>query len=256
MIHPMAVVDSKAEIAEDVSTGPYCVIGPEVRIDSGGILHSHVVIQGHTTIGKNNQIYPFTVIGTPSQDLKDRGGERRIEIGSDNIIREHVRIHLPNSEKENTRIGNHNFLMGGVHVAHNCRIGDHVVIIQGTVLGGHVEVENHAMIGGQVAVHQYARIGQYAMVGGKAGVVQDIPPYTIVMGVPALFTGINRVGLERASFAPDAIERLTKAFEILYDNNSSLEEAARRSEAEIQKGEEIIHLVRFLQTSKRGICSR
>ncbi len=255
MIHPTAIVDPKAKIASDAEVGPYSVIGPHVTIGPGNILHSHVVIQGRTTLGEKNQIYPFVVLGTPAQDFKDQGGDCRLEIGSHNLIREHVSVHLPNSPREKTKIGDHNFLMGASHVGHNCELGNHIVLTQGGTLGGHVRVEDHVVIGGHAGVHQFVRIGRYAMVGGKAAVAEDVPPFAKVFGIPARFVGINRVALERGSFGPEIIRQIFRAFELLYASDGSLDQAVQRIKREFPKGEEVAHLIKFLQESQRGICS-
>lgn len=255
MIHPTAIVDSKAEIAADASVGPYCTIGPEVVLSHGVKLHSHVALQGKTSIGENTEVFSFAVLGTPSQDLKFKGNSAGLEIGAHNIIREHVSIHLSNSSEEKTIIGDHNFIMGAAHVGHNCRMGDHNVLTQGSGLAGHVQVEDNVIIGGHVAVHQFARIGRYAMVGGKAAVLRDIPPYVMVHGLPACFTGMNRRALERNSMAPEVMDHIQQALKILFQNGLTPEKGIERIQEEVPLGKEVKHLIQFIQETDRGICN-
>jgi UDP-N-acetylglucosamine acyltransferase len=254
MIHPSAIIDPKAKVASDVQVGPYSVIGPEVTLAKGNVLHSHVIIQGKTTLGEGNEIYPFVVLGTPAQDLKAKAGEGALEIGAHNIIREHSSIHLSNSSKEITQIGNHNFIMGGSHVGHNCRLGDHVILTQGTGLSGHVTVEDDAVVGGQAGIHQYVRIGRLAMVAGKAAVISDVPPFAQVRGIPARFAGLNEVALKRGNFSPQVLEYLTQAFRLLYSDGNNLQAAIGKITAQVPQEKEVGVLVDFLKGCQRGIC--
>jgi UDP-N-acetylglucosamine acyltransferase len=255
MIHPTAVVDRSAEIASDVNIGPYSVVGPRVQIGAGTTLHSHVVIHSNTRLGEGNEIFPHTILGSPPQDTKYKGGACYLIIGSHNILREHVSIHLPSVPEETTSIGDHNFLMGNTHIAHNCRIGNHITLTQGAALSGHVQIEDHAILGGQTGVHQFVRIGRSSMVGGQAGVTKDIPPYTKVIGTPAFYLGINRKGLERENIPEKTIGNLAMALEILFRKSSSTEDAILKIQAQCRDGNEIAHLIKFLGDATRGICT-
>ena len=254
MIHRTAIIDPKARLDADVQVGAYSVIGPDVSLAKGNILHSHVTIQGKTTLGEGNELFPFVVLGTPAQDLKAKVGEGALEIGAHNIIREHCSVHLSNSSKEKTQIGNYNFIMGGSHVGHNCRLGDYVILTQGTGLSGHVMVEDYAVVGGQAGVHQYVRIGRHAMVAGKAAVINDVPPFAQVRGIPARFAGLNEVALKRGNFSPHVLEYLTQAFRLLYSDGSNLQEAIGKIIAQVPQEKEIGALVDFLKGCQRGIC--
>jgi UDP-N-acetylglucosamine acyltransferase len=253
MIHSTAIIDSKARIDGGAEIGPYCVIGPDVSIGAGTVMHSNVVVQGHTSIGERNDIYPFAVIGTIAQHATIAETRGRVVIGSDNVIREHAMITQPIYRDAETRIGNHNLIMGSTLVAHDTKVGDHVVITFGSALSGHVVVEDHVVIGGQVGTHQFIRIGAYAMVGGKAALGVDVPPYSKVYGVPARFAGINAVGLERGNISKDIIADLKSAFEVLYSDDDTavgLERVAK----EIPASQERDHLISFIRDSERGVC--
>ncbi|MGE5270593.1 MAG: acyl-ACP--UDP-N-acetylglucosamine O-acyltransferase, partial [Thiohalocapsa sp.] len=206
-IHPTAVVDAGARLADDVVIGPYCVIGAQVSLLAGVALKSHVVIDGRTTIGARTRIFPFASIGHETQDLKYKGEPSTLEIGHDNTIREHVTIN-PGTEGGGmvTCVGSHCLLMVGAHVAHDCQIGDHVILVNNATLGGHVVVEDYAILGGLSAVHQFVRIGRHAMIGGMSGVERDVIPYGLVMGDRARLTGINLIGMQRRGFSREAIQ--------------------------------------------------
>ena len=191
-VHPTAIVDSGAKLADDVTIGPYCLVGGEVSLGVGVEVMSHVVIDGRTEIGQGCRIYPFTALGLRPQDLKYEGEPSHLVIGDNNTIREHVTMN-PGTRGGGmvTRVGNDCLFMVGVHVAHDCRIGDNVIMAKEATLAGHVVVEDHAIIGGLAAVHQFVRIGQHAMVGGMSGVEQDVIPFGSVMGERASLTGLN-----------------------------------------------------------------
>ena len=194
-----ACVDPRAEIADDVEIGPYCVIGPDVKIGRGTRLLSHVCVYGQTAIGEHNLISPFVVLGGDPQDVSYQGTPTRVEIGDHNIIRENVTVNRA-TEKEDglTRVGSHNFLMAGSHVAHDCKLGDRITIANGSMLGGHVHVESYASLSGGVAVHHYVTIGAYSFVGGQSRIYHDVPPYMLVEGNPSKVRCINIVEIGRA----------------------------------------------------------
>ena len=201
-------IDPRAEIDDDVEIGPFCIIGPKVRIGRGSKLEDNVTLMGDVTIGQRNHIYPGVVIGGEPQDLSYRGSNTRVVIGDDNIIRECVTINRASEKEEGvTRLGSHNFLMGCWHVAHDCQLGDHIVIANGTLLGGHVHIHDHAWLSGGVGVHHFATIGSYAFVAGMSPVLHDVPPYMLVEGYPAQPRCINAVGLKRNDFPPQSSNR-------------------------------------------------
>jgi UDP-N-acetylglucosamine acyltransferase len=254
-IHPTAIVSPKAEIDEGVSIGPYCVIGKGVRIEKGTEIISHVVIECNTEIGENCKVYPFTSIGLPPQDLKYKGEKTGVKIGNDNIIREYITIHRASVGGDGfTTIGDKNFLMAYVHIAHDCKIGSHIIMANAATLGGHVVVEDYAVIGGLVAVHQFTRIGAYAMVGGFSGVGQDISPYTVASGARARLYGLNTIGLKRHGFSDEMTNDLKTAYKILFREKRTLKDAIKRIQEELTHTDEIKHLIEFIQKSKRGIC--
>jgi len=253
--HPTAIVDSKAEIDEGVIIGAYCIIGEGVCIKRGSKLISNVVIEGNTEIGENCTIYPFTSIGLPPQDLKYKGEKTGLTIGNNNIIREYITIHRASVGGDGlTTIGENNFLMAYVHIAHDCKIGSHIIMANAATLGGHVVIEDYAVVGGLTAIHQFTRIGAYAMVGGFSGVGQDIPPYMIASGARAKLFGLNTIGLKRHGFSNTAINELKKAYKILFREKRTLTDAIKKIQEDLPYTDEIKHLIEFIQKNKRGIC--
>lgn len=254
-IHNTAIVSLKAEIDEDVIIGPYCIIGDNVKIGKGSQLISHVQIEGITEIGENCTVYPFTTIGFPPQDLKYKGQPTGVKIGNGNIIREYVTIHRGSVAGDGwTTIGDNNFIMAYVHIAHDCKIGSNVIMANLATLAGHVVVEDFVFIGGVVAVHQFSRIGAHAMVGGFSGVAQDVPPFTMVSGPRARLYGLNTVGLKRRGFSDETINILKKAYKILFRDKLQLKEAIKKVKEELPNIPEVRHLIEFIETNKRGIC--
>lgn len=254
-IHKTAIIDSKAKIDSGVEIGPYCIVKKGVHITKGTRLLSHVVIEGNTKIGENCIFYPFSSIGFPPQDLKYRGEDTKLIIGSNNTVREYVTIHRASvGGDEITVVGSNNYFMAYVHVAHNCKVGDHIVMANAATLAGHVVVEDHTIIGGLAAVHQFTRIGQYAMIGGLSGVVQDIPPYMIAAGSRAKLFGPNTIGLKRHGFSDQAIAAIKKAYKILFREKRPLKDAIKKVHDDFPGLSEIKHLIEFIEKNKRGIC--
>lgn len=252
VIHPTAVVHGRATVGEGCEIGPYCVIGPDVVLGSGNRLHSHVVIDGDTTLGRENDIFPFASIGLKTQDLKWRGGRTRTVLGDRNTIREGVTIHSATGDGEATRIGSGNHILAYSHIAHNVCMGDQI-IVSSAGLAGHVVVEDRAVIGGHSLVHQFCRIGTMAIVGGCAKVVQDVPPYMLVDGNPAAVRSLNKVGLERNGISEEVSAALKSAFRILFRDNLSISNALAQIEQELPPLPEIRRLVQFIRASDRGI---
>ena len=208
MIHKTAIVDIKAKISDNVEIGPYCIIGPEVEIGSNSVLHSHVNIVGNTKIGENNQIYPFSSIGTPPQDLKYKGEKNSLIIGNNNKLREYVNIN-PGTEQGGgiTRIGDNNLFMVYCHVAHDCLISNNIVLANNVQVGGHVSIQNNAIVGGSCAIHQFSRIGESAMIGGMTGVLSDVIPFGLSMGNRNNLMGLNLIGLRRLKISNENIKK-------------------------------------------------
>jgi UDP-N-acetylglucosamine acyltransferase len=255
MIHPTAIVDEGAEIHESVEIGPYCIVGPHVKIGAGTTVGPHAVLDGRTEIGENNRIFHHASIGAVPQHAKYRGEPTRLVIGSENIIREFVTIHLGTVEDRGvTMVGNRNLLMAYAHVAHDCTLEDEIVMANAATLGGHVHVECNAILGGLVGIHQFVRIGRRAMVGGMSGVRLDIPPFTRASDNPAKLYGLNTIGLERAGFSSDQIGRLRKAYRILFQSGDLLQEAIEKVRSELGQDPNVESLVGFIEKSERGFC--
>lgn len=252
-IHPTAVVDPGAKLADDVAIGALSVVEGEVELGPGVEIASHVVITGRTKIGARTRIYPFSVVGVPPQTLSYDGRAGALAIGEDNVIREHASLHLGLPERGAlTTIGDHNLIMNGVHVAHDCRIGSHCVLSAQSLLGGHVLVEDYAVLGGMTAVHQFVRIGESGFTAGGAMVSQDVPPFARVAGDRARFVGVNRVNLERRGFSPEHIAVIKHAFHLLFHSRLRFEEACQRVEEECAGSRETAHLLAFLRSAERG----
>jgi UDP-N-acetylglucosamine acyltransferase len=254
-IHPTAIVDPKAAIEEGAVIGAFCIIGEGVHIKKGTKLISNVLIEGDTTIGENCTIFPFTSIGLPPQDLKYKGEKTGLTIGNNNIIREYITIHRASVGGDGiTTIGDNNFFMAYVHIAHDCKIGSNVIMANAATLGGHVVVEDYSVVGGLTAIHQFTRIGSYAMVGGFSGVGQDIPPYMIASGARAKLFGPNTIGLKRHGFSDAVINDLKKAYKVLFREKRTLKDAIKKIQEDLPYTDEIKHLIEFIQKNKRGIC--
>ncbi len=252
MIHSTAIIHPKAQIGSDCKIGPYCIIGEHVTLGDGCKLHSHVVIDGHTKLGKQNDIFPFASVGLKTQDLKWKGGVTRLEIGDHNTIREHVSIHSATNDGEATIIGSENTILAGSHIGHNVVMGNRVIISM-AALAGHVIVEDHALVGGLAAVHQFCRIGRMAMIAGCSKVVSDVPPYMIVDGNPAETRTINKIGLERNGVSEEAQTALRQAYKILFREGLTTSNALARIEKDLPSLPEVQHLAQFVRTSERGI---
>jgi len=252
LIHPSAVVSSKAKLASSVYVGPFSIISDQVTIGANTKIGAHCVIEGNTTIGKNCEIFTGAVIGSRPQDLKFKGEKVFLEIGNNNIIREYCTLNPGTAEGSKTSVGDDNLLMAYSHVAHDCRVGNGCVLANNSTLAGHVSIEDKAVIGGIVAIHQFVRIGMLAIVGGCSKVVQDIPPFSTCDGHPARVYGLNLIGLRRKGISHDAIKKIDQAFKLIFNSGLSVKHALEKVEKEIEKTEEIIYLVNFLKSSERG----
>lgn len=251
-----AWVDPRAEIDSDVEIGPFCVVGPDSKIGRGTKLLSSVTLMGHVTIGRDNVIYPNSVIGGEPQDISYTGSPTRVEVGDNNTIREGVTINRA-TEKEDglTRVGSNNFFMANSHVAHDCNVGSSIIIANGTLLGGHVHVEDYASISGGVAVHHYSTIGSYSFVGGLSRVLHDVPPFMLCEGIPARPRCINIVALKRKNFEPRVIDALAEAHRLLYRAKVGLDaarEVLRGNERLLPQVNQLLSFVEGQQEGRHG----
>ncbi|GAA3581397.1 MAG: acyl-ACP--UDP-N-acetylglucosamine O-acyltransferase [Gibbsiella quercinecans] len=253
-IHPSAIVEEGAVIGAGAHIGPFCYVGSQVEIGEGTVLKSHVVVNGITRIGRENQIYQFASIGEVNQDLKYAGEPTRVEIGDRNSIRESVTIHRGTVQGHGvTKVGSGNLLMVNVHVAHDCVVGDSCILANNATLAGHVEIDDHAIIGGMTAIHQFCIIGAHVMVGGCSGVAQDVPPFVIAQGNHATPFGINAVGLKRRGFDKDEMQAIRTAYKIIYRSEKTLDEA-KAELAELVKQQPVVQqYLDFFSRSTRGI---
>ncbi len=252
-VHPTAVVHPSVELGPGCEVGPYCVLGEGVHLGEGCWLQNHVTLMGPSRVGARNKFYSFCSIGQRTQDLKYAGEPTHLEIGNDNHFREFVTVNRGTARGSSTRIGSGGNFLAYSHVAHDCTVGDHVIFSNNGTIAGHVEVGDHAIIGGLTAVHQFCRIGAHAITGGCSKIVQDVPPYMIADGNPAVIRGINRVGLERHGFDSEALKLLKDAYRILYRSKLNLQQAVEQIQIELPLGPELDRLLEFLQTSSRGV---
>jgi UDP-N-acetylglucosamine acyltransferase len=254
LIYKNAIIDPAAEIAEDVEIGPFTVIGPDVLIKSGSVIGPHVVISGPTTIGYDNRIYQFSSIGENPQDKKYADEVTRLELGDRNTIREYCTMHRGTKQDRSlTCIGSDNLFMAYTHVAHDCMVGNHVIMANGASLAGHVHLEDYAILGGFTLVHQFTQIGQFSFSAMGSAITQDIPPYVMVGGRPTRPHGINSVGMERDGASPDVIQKIRKAYKILYKTSLRLEDAIEEMEDMAGDCNELSNMVSFLRNVTRGI---
>ena len=249
-IHPTAVVSPGAQIAPDVKIGPYAVIEDGVVIGAGCEIAAHAVIKRYTILGERNRVFEHATLGGEPQDVKFKGEASRVLIGDDNLIREYVTIHRASGEGGATRVGARNFLMVGVHIAHNCEVGDDNIFANGVALAGHITVEDHVFLSSNVGAHQFVRMGRYAMVGGKSKIVQDVLPFLTTDGNPARVRGLNTVGLRRGGFAPETRLALKRAYQLLFRSQLPLVRALE--ELEGMDDAQVRHLAEFIRGSQRG----
>lgn len=258
MRHPTAIIHPNAKLADDVQVGAYSIIGEHVEIGSGSVIGPHVVIGGHTTIGKGNSIFQFSSIGEVPQDKKYKGEPTQLTIGDNNTIRENCTFNLGTVQGGGiTSIGNDNWIMAYVHVAHDCHIGNHNVIANSVQFAGHVEVGNHTLLGGISGVHQFVRIGDYAMVGFQTRLTQDLPPFVMAVGNPAEAKGPHQEGPRPSGYSAPRVDMLKQLYRTLYRTGSSFETA--KKEIEGLRGQvpdadaDIDNMLAFLNSASRGI---
>lgn len=253
MIHRTALIDSTAELGADVSVGPYCVVGPKVTVGERSTIAAHAVLERNTRVGEGVKIGYGTVIGNDPQDLKYKGEETWVEIGSGTIIRDYSTINRGSTATGKTTIGERCFLMTYVHIAHDCAIGNDVIIANGVQMAGHVTVSDRASISGLVPIHQFVRIGTYAFVGGASRVNQDVPPYTKAAGNPVHLYGLNSVGLQRAGFSPELKLALKRAYRLVFNSDLTVSQGIARARAELPQVPEIETFLQFIEASQRGV---
>jgi len=255
MIHSTAIISESAKIGENVTIGPYCIIGDNVSIGNHSTLKSHVVIEGHTTIGEHNLFFPFASIGQLTQDLKYKDEPTYLKVGDRNTFRENCTIHRSTTPDTPTTIGNDNLFLCYSHVAHDCIIGSHCIFSNNGSIAGHVVIEDHVIISGLSGVHQFCRVGAHSIIGGFTKVVQDIAPYTIADGNPAIIRAINQIGLQRRGFTSDDISSLRNAYKkIFFKKEKNLGEAIEETkQAECYNNEHVKNLIAFLEDSERGV---
>jgi UDP-N-acetylglucosamine acyltransferase len=245
-IHPTALVEEGARIGADVTIGPYCIVGPRVRLDDEVELKSHVVVTGNTEIGAGTIVFPFTVLGEIPQDLKFQGEDSRLVIGARNRIREHVTMNLGTDHGGGvTRVGDDGLFMAGCHVAHDVQIGDRVILVNNAGIAGHCVIEDDVIVGGIAGVHQWVRIGRGAIIGGMAKITNDVIPYGLVNSPKGVLDGLNLVGLKRAGVSKDEIAALRAAFKALASGEGTLQERAR-SLGEATDSDRVRDIVRFI----------
>ncbi len=254
-IHNTAVISPGAKISKGVKIGPWSVIRGNVKIGKNTEIASNVVIDGWTSIGENNKIFPGAVIGTVPQDVKCNDDDRTyVKIGNGNIIREYVTINRATEPETATVVGDNNFFMAYTHAAHNCKVGNGVTMVNFSGLSGHSILENGCVLAGMVGIHQGARVGRLAMVGGLSKVVKDIPPFARADGHPTRIYGLNIIGLTRNNIPAPVIEKLKKAYKILFRSGMNTTQALKKIEEEIPLVDELQYLINFIRVSDRGIC--
>jgi UDP-N-acetylglucosamine acyltransferase len=258
-VHPTAVVAAGARLGEDTRIGPYCTVGADVVLGDRVELVSHVVIDGHTSIGAGTKVWPFATLGLPPQHLRYAGEPTRLEIGPRNIIREQVTMNTGTAQGGGiTRVGEGNFFMANTHVAHDCQVGSHIVMANNAVLGGHVTVGDYAVFGGNCAVHQFVRIGRYAMITGVCGVAEDLIPYGYaypLYNVRASLAGLNLVGLKRRGFSREQIHTLRTAYRLLFAEEGTLKERLDDVAEMYSDQEAVMEIVSFIRAdANRNIC--
>jgi UDP-N-acetylglucosamine acyltransferase len=254
LVHATAIVHAGAQLGAGVQIGAYSIIGEHVVVGDGTWIGPHAVIEGHTRLGRDNRVYQFTSVGAPPQDKKYAGEPTRVEIGDRNTLREGVTVNRGTTEDAGvTRVGNDNWLMAYVHIAHDCQVGSHTIMANYTGLAGHVEVGDWAILGGATVVHQFVRIGAHSFTSMGAYLAQDLPPYVMAAGNMAKPFGINSEGLRRRGFSADAIARVKQAYRTLYRAGLGFEEAKRELEGQAADCPEVRALLEFIQRSRRGI---
>ena len=253
-IHPTAIIDGAARIAADVEIGPYTIIGPDVEIGAGCVIGPHAVIKGHTRIGAHNRIFQFVSLGEAPQDKKYAGEPTRLEIGDNNTIREFCTLNTGTAQDAGvTRVGNDNWIMAYVHIAHDCQIGNHTIFANNAQLAGHVHIGDHAILGGYTGVHQFCRVGAHVITGIGTHVLKDVPPFITASGSPAKPYGINSEGLKRRGFSADTITGLKRAYKTIFRSGDTVQQALAALREQVTECPQVQPLIDFLAVAGRGI---
>ena len=254
MIHPTAIIDADAKIGHNVSIGPYCIVEADTEIGDDCVLKSHVVVARHTQIGKGNKIYPFASIGEDPQDKKYANEPTQLIIGDNNTIREYVTINRGTTDDQGiTQVGNDNWIMAYVHIAHDCIVGNHTILANCTSLAGHVHVGDYAILGGFTKLHQFCRVGAHAFTAMDSGFQKDVPPFVMAQGNPAIPRAINFEGLKRRGFGKERIAAIKTAYRVLYKSDLKLNEAINELENLAKDSIDVKMMVEFIQQSSRSI---
>ena len=252
-VHGSAIIDPSASLAEDVTVGPFTVIGPNVRIGAGSTIGPNVHIVRDTVIGEGCAIHHGAAVGGDPQDLKYGGEHAELIIGNYTVVREFVTLNRGTSAHGKTEIGSNCLLMAYAHVAHDCVIGNHVILANSVNMGGHVEIEDHVIVGGLTAIHQFVRIGKHAFVGGSAAVMKDVPPYVKAAGNPLRLYGLNSLGLQRRGFPEATRMTLKRAYRLLFSSSHNVSQALREARAELEVTPDVEHFLAFIEASQRGV---
>lgn len=256
-IHPTAIVSPKAQLAEDVTIGPFAIVDDHVSIGPGTEIKAGTVLTGHTSIGARNTIGPYAVIGTGPQDLGFAGEPTRVEIGDDNVLREYVTVNAASTKQEwVTRVGSRNFLMAYCHIAHDCEVGSDIVMANYVGISGHCKIEDKAWFGGMTGLHQFVTVGTHAFIGGGSRIVHDCPPYMITEGSPAKVRGVNSIGLRRRGFASDVVEALREAQRLIYRSHltaaQAVEELAASPQPLLPEVRYLLEFLRLAHAARQG----
>jgi len=253
-VHPTAIVEPGAQLGTDLEIGAYAFVGAGVQLGDGTHLHHHASVEGRTTLGTACEVFPYACIGGKTQDLKFRGGAPGLRVGERNIFREYVTVHAATYDGDFTVIGSRNTVLAYSHIAHDCIVGNDCVMSNGTMLAGHVIVEDHVIIGGYGGVHQFCRLGAYAMLSATAKLVQDLPPFFIADGTPAVVRAYNKVGLERNGHTAEQLDRVKQIFRILYrDGLNRTQALAKLASHPFAATDEFQRVITFAQKSERGL---
>ena len=253
MIHQTAIVSKKAIIGKNVEVGPFSIIEAGVKIDDGCKIGSGVTLAEGTILSKNVTVFNGAVLGTVPQDLKFSGEKTTLEIGENTVIREYAFLNRGTKDKLKTVVGNNCFIMAFVHIAHDCFVGDGCIIANGAQLAGHCSVDHSTILSGHVLVHQFTQIGSYCMVEGGAKIKRDVPPYLMIAGEPARYSGLNKIGLKRRGFSDEDIQRISDAYRLIYRSGLKTDQALEKLEKEVLKDKNTDLIISFLKRSKRGI---
>ncbi|MDA0987097.1 MAG: acyl-ACP--UDP-N-acetylglucosamine O-acyltransferase [Bacteroidetes bacterium] len=252
-IHPTAIVNTKAELGNNVNIGAYSIIEGDVVIDDNVSIGTNVFIDNGARIGKNSKIHKGAVVSTPPQDLKYANEKTFFKIGANTVVREFCTLNRGTVETGYSSVGNNCLLMAYVHVAHDCVVGNNVILANAVQLGGHVTVEDWVIIGGTSPIHQFCKIGQHVMIGGNFRAVKDVPPFIMAGGEPLSFEGLNSIGLRRRGFTREAIDAIHDAYRLLYNSSMNVSQAAKVIEEKLGNVPEVQTILSFIKESKRGI---